>query len=186
MNAQLIILQGGEDVRKRTNETLFKNVANLSVTKKILVIPWASKTLEKEMEYRTIFNNYFTHSSFQDVLFLETDDSNLEITRKITSVDVIYLPGGAPDILYREIKKRSLQNRLHNFKGVLIGNSAGAIVLSKGSVDPHEGKFFSGFGLVKFFITVHFNLHQGSTTEKFEGPVINIPEDMWVATSGQD
>ena len=50
MNTQLIILQGGEDVTKRTNEILFKNVANLSVTKKILVIPWTSKTLEKEME----------------------------------------------------------------------------------------------------------------------------------------
>ena len=176
MNTQLIILQGGEDVAKRTNEILFKNVANLSVTKKILVIPWTSNTME--MEYRTIFNNYFTHSGFQGVLFLETDDSNSEITRKITSVDVIYLPGGDPDILYREIKKRSLQNRLHDFKGILIGNSAGAIVLSKGSVDLHGGKFFSGFGLAKFFITVHFNLHRESTTEKFEGPVINIPEDM--------
>ena len=60
-------------------------------------------------------------------------------------------------------------NRIYNFKGILIGNSAGAIVLSNGSVDPHEGKIFSGFGLAKFFITVHFNLDQESTTEKLEG-----------------
>ncbi|MHB1709294.1 MAG: Type 1 glutamine amidotransferase-like domain-containing protein [Thermoplasmataceae archaeon] len=186
MNGQLIILQGGEDVRKRTNETLFKNVVNLSVTKKILVIPWTSKTVEKEIEYRTIFNNYFTDSGFQDVLFLETDDNELEITRKITSVDVIYLPGGDPDILYREIEIRSLQNRLRDFQGILIGNSAGAIVLSKGGRGQNEGKLFPGFGFAKFFIIVHFNLFQESATGKLIGPVINIPEDGWVATSGQD
>jgi len=38
MTAQIIILQGGEDVKRKTNENLFKDVRRLSSSGKILVI----------------------------------------------------------------------------------------------------------------------------------------------------
>ena len=183
MNAQLIILKGGEDVKKRTNESLFKNVTNLSATKKILVIPWTSDSVEKEMEYRTIFSNYFTDSGFSETKFMESEDTKTEIYEKLSSVDVVYLPGGDPEVLYRELKSRLLQDSLRNFMGILIGNSAGAIVLSKGA--QHEGRFYPGFGLVDFFITVHFKLEEESHSGSKQNSTINIPEDMWVTISGK-
>ncbi|MHB8372789.1 MAG: Type 1 glutamine amidotransferase-like domain-containing protein [Thermoplasmataceae archaeon] len=174
-------MQGGEDVKRRTNESLIKGVGKISSTKRILIIPWTTESIEKETEYRNVFSRYFKDSGFLDVLFLEKRDSNLEMAKKISSVDVIYLPGGDPDVLYLEVEKRSLQNNLRKFKGIIIGNSAGAIVLSKGA--KHEGKFYPGFELVKFFVTVHFTMTKEFTTEKTKETVINIPENMWVAIS---
>ncbi len=179
MKSQIIILQGGEDVKKRTNEELMRSVCNLSITKKILVIPWTSESDSKESEYVKVFQKYFTEIGFNEVIFLEKIEDEIDINKKISSVDVIYLPGGDPEILYREIKVRSIDSKLKDFKGILIGNSAGAIVLSKGSVI--EKKFFPGFGLVNFYVFVHFNL-----SEKLQfttGPNICIPENTWLCIS---
>ena len=43
-----------------------------------------------------------------------------------------------------EIEKLSIQKKLKRFKGTIIGNSAGAIVLSRGG--QGDGKFYEGFG----------------------------------------
>ncbi|MGC8497800.1 MAG: Type 1 glutamine amidotransferase-like domain-containing protein [Thermoplasmata archaeon] len=179
MVSQIIVLQGGEDVRKRTNEQLMKSVCLRSTTKKILVVPWTSESKQKELDYRAIYKSYFSDSGFQEVLFLEHDDSDPELTRKFSMVDVIYLPGGDPEILYKQLKIRSLDNRLRNFRGILIGNSAGAIVLSKGA--QIEKKFYPGFGLVNFYVSVHFNMADNYVSEL--NPRISIPEDMWICIS---
>ncbi|MGC8618821.1 MAG: Type 1 glutamine amidotransferase-like domain-containing protein [Thermoplasmata archaeon] len=179
MTSQIIILQGGEDVKRRTNESLFRDVGRLSSKGKILVIPWTSDSLEMEAAYSKLFREYFSQCGFQDVLFLAKGDAENEVRRKFSEVDTVYLPGGDTGILYREIKQRDLQNMLLDFSGVMIGNSAGAIVLSKGGWG--DGKFYPGFGLVDFYVSVHFNLGQ----DRFEGAdsamSINIPENMWVA-----
>lgn len=184
MNHQLIILQGGEDVEKRTNEALIRKVGELSATRKILVIPWTTESMEKETKYRTIFCDYFSDNGFRDVLFLEKEDTEIEVSHKFDSVDVVYLPGGDTDVLYRELELRSLQDRLRDFSGIIIGNSAGAIVLSKGS--HHEKGFSPGFGLVKFFITVHFKIEKECVSRHFMNPSINIPEGGWLAISGEN
>lgn len=179
MNQQIIILQGGEDVRKRTNEPLIRKVGELSITRKILVIPWTSA--KKEQEYRPIFRGYFSDSGFLEVLFLEKDDPEGVIGEKFASVDVVYLPGGDPEVLYEELRNRRVQDRLRDFKGIIVGNSAGAIVLSRGAYI--ENKFYRGFGLVGFFVSVHYT--PGPVSGADDGITVNIPEDMWIAVSGK-
>ena len=181
VSPQMIILQGGEDVKKRTNQSLIKEVGDLSATKKILVIPWTSESVEKEMTYRHIFTSYFVDSGFKTVLFLEKGDSEAVVSEKFSSADVIYLPGGDTGVLYRELNLRSLQVKLRGFKGIIIGNSAGAILLSKGG--KGDDKFYTGFDLVDFFITVHFKPEKETLSGTEMSPIINIPENMWVAVS---
>ena len=178
MVSQIIILQGGEDVKQRSNETLFKDVRKLSSSGKILVIPWTSDSLEKESKYSMVFRDYFSHCGFEEVLFLAKTDPENEIQRKFSEVDIIYLPGGDTEILYREMKQRVLQDRLFEFQGVIIGNSAGAIVLSKGGWG--DGKFYTGFGLVNFYVSVHYKLNAGHAAETKDTINVNIPENMWV------
>ncbi|MGC8662160.1 MAG: Type 1 glutamine amidotransferase-like domain-containing protein, partial [Nitrososphaeria archaeon] len=108
MSRQIIILQGGEDVRKRTNEPLIRKVGELSTAKKILVIPWSTGSDEREQEYRPVFRRYFSDSGFIEVLFLEKDDQDSVMREKFASVDVVYLPGGDPGVLYEELKKRNV------------------------------------------------------------------------------
>ena len=183
MVSQIIILQGGEDVKQRSNETLFKDVRKLSSSGKILVIPWTSDSLEKEAEYSRVLHDYFSLCGFEEVLFLLKTDAESEIQRKFSEVDAIYLPGGNTEVLYHELKSRSLQNRLFKFSGTIIGNSAGAIVLTKGGWG--DGKFYTGFGLVNFYIFVHYKLGSGPVAERGNTPVISIPENMWVRASGE-
>ena len=178
MSSQTIILQGGEDVRNRTNESLFLAVAKLSSTKGILVIPWTQESAEKEMEYTHILFDYFSDCGFKSVYFLKREDTYEQSEKKFSSVDVIYLPGGDPGILYQEMNLKSIQNKLRDFKGVIIGNSAGAIVLSKGGAG--DGKFYRGFGITGFFVDVHLELGEGMLYETETGPVIGIPENMWI------
>ena len=66
----MIILQGGEDVRKRANEALFQDVAAISAKKRILIIPWTQESDDKEMEYLHLFREYFSDSGFQSTDFL--------------------------------------------------------------------------------------------------------------------
>lgn len=181
MTTQIIILQGGEDVKRRTNETLFKNVRKLSSSGKILVIPWTSDSLEKEAEYSRVLRDYFSHCGFEEVLFLAKTDPENDIQRKFSEVDVVYLPGGDTEVLYRELKQRALQYRLLEFSGVIIGNSAGAIVLTKGGWG--DGKFYKGFGLVDFYISVHYKLDAGHIAETKAAINVNIPENMWITVT---
>ncbi len=181
MAAKMIILQGGEDVKQRTNEALFRNVRRLSNTGKILVIPWSSDSSEKETAYSKIFHDYFSHCGFEEVLFLTKTDTENEIQRKFSETDTIYLPGGDTGILYREIKQRVLQDRLFEYSGVIIGNSAGAIVLSKGGWG--DEKFYPGFGLVDFYVSVHYKLAMGQIAQTNNTINVNIPENMWVAVT---
>lgn len=176
MASQIIILQGGEDVKRRTNESLFRSVRRLSKTGKVLVISWTSESSEKEDSYSKVFREYFSDCGFSDVLFLDKADPESEIQRKFSEVDTIYLPGGDTGILYRELKQRALQERLSEFSGVIIGNSAGAIVLSKGGLG--NGKFYPGFGLVDFYVSVHCRLGMEQVAKADTN--VNIPENMWI------
>jgi peptidase E len=179
MTSSLIILQGGEDVKERTNRTMFTFIARTSRTKKVLVIPWTSESKRKENQYREIYRGYFLNIGFEKVLFLEKDDSVTEMDNKFSVADVVYLPGGDPEILKKEIEKLSIQKKLKRFNGTIIGNSAGAIVLSRGG--EADGKFYEGFGLVDIYVKVHFNFKSDKLELSKEGSVIGIPEDGWIA-----
>lgn len=179
MNSQIVVLQGGEDVKKRTNESLIKKIGKLSVTKKILIIPWTTNSIEEEKKYRGIYENYFSDNGFEEVRFLERESAEQEIDEGFAGLDVVYLPGGDTEVLYHELKMRSIGEKLRRFNGIILGNSAGAIILSKGM--HRDGKFYPGFGLVDFFVTVHFKIEEESLCEESYKPTINIPEDMWVS-----
>ena len=74
-------------------------------------------------------------------------------------------------------------DRLFGFSGVIIGNSAGAIVLSKGGWG--YGKFYPGFGLVDFHVTVHYKLGAGQVAKADTTINVNIPENMWITVASE-
>jgi peptidase E len=92
---------------------------------------------------------------------------------------VIYLPGGDTSILKREIESRSVQFNLRKHKGIIVGNSAGAIVLSKGGYG--DSKFYEGFGIVDIIVSVHSKLEIIDSLEGRTQPIIGIPEGNWIS-----
>ena len=131
----------------------------LSSTKRkiVLIIPWSTRNSEKEIRYRRIIREYFKDLGIRSI-FLNREDTLTQVEEKFNSVDVIYLPGGDTFLLLREIRKRNIEKFIENFNGLIIGNSAGALILSKCffSSENSKGLFHKGLGLVNFCLVVHY------------------------------
>jgi len=80
----------------------------------------------------------------------------------LETADILYLPGGAPDLMMSRIKEKMLLEKIKKFKKIIIGSSAGAMIqLSKYHISKdNEYQKFSineGLGFIDdFFIEVHF------------------------------
>ncbi|MBU1091357.1 Type 1 glutamine amidotransferase-like domain-containing protein, partial [Patescibacteria group bacterium] len=90
----------------------------------------------------------------------ELSDSIKIIKNKIEKSDLIYLPGGDNEILMQKLKK--VANLIKNYDKVIIGNSAGALVLSKKYVHIEKQNsniklsMLQGLSLIDFSISVHY------------------------------
>jgi cyanophycinase-like exopeptidase len=160
---------------------MFEKIVRISENGTILVVPWTSNSMTKETEYRALLGKYFIDVGFEDVVFLERNDSESEISSKFARAGALYLPGGDPVILKEEMQLKGIHEKIRDYSGIVIGNSAGAIVLSNGAYVA--GKFLKGFGFVEKTIKVHFELERQDRVPNVEGPVVGIPENMWISIS---
>ncbi len=95
------------------------------------------------------FINYFT-------------DTKESATQKIANSDIIYFPGGLPDRMMDRIKEFDLYNILINYKGIVMGYSAGAVIqLEEYHLTPDddysEFAYYKGLSYLKdFYIEIHY------------------------------
>ena len=89
------------------------------------------------------------------------------------------MPGGNTEILLEKLNKNpKVIEELKNFEGVIIGNSAGAIALSKGEIENE--KFLQGLGIVNFYVKVHYSFKDEISYLIKDEEILCIPEDCWV------
>lgn len=144
----------------------------------------------KDSEYALKIANSFKVYNISNINWLYYFDmSHEESLKLIKNADILYLPGGAPDLMYERIVNKGLLEILSNFNKIIIGSSAGAMIqLSKYHISPdNEYKKFSlnnGLSyLNNFFIEVHYNRRkkQKSSMRKvrrtFKKPIYTIPDD---------
>ena len=55
-------------------------------------------------------------------------DSMDEMKEKILNSSILMLTGGAPDLMMKRIKEKKLKKLIKNYKGIMIGYSAGAMI----------------------------------------------------------
>lgn len=90
-------------------------------------------------------------------------DRTLSAIEKIKQADIIYFPGGAPDLMMKKINEFGIKEAIEQHQGIFIGSSAGAMIqlnhyhISK----DREYRSFSyeqGLNLLKgFSIEVHYD-----------------------------
>lgn|SRR5690554_1805363 len=144
----------------------------------------------KDSEYFTKINDNFSEYNISDVNWIYYYQTNKdEAINLINNADILYLPGGAPDLMFERIKEKELLDALKAFKGIVIGSSAGAMIqLEKYHISPDNEYFkFSeheGLGYIKdFYIEVHFrrrNKQKSSMRKmrrKYLKPIYTIPDD---------
>lgn len=94
-----------------------------------------------------------------ELLQFETDAQDM--VRKINAHDVLYFIGGRPDLLMQRLHEKNLIPVIKQFQGLIIGYSAGALVLSNDCIiskdeDYPKTNVIIGIGLVDFSIEVHY------------------------------
>ena len=145
-----------EDVKIRECFEIKRKLLETAKGKSALIIPWSTSDPKKEARYRKIIGEYFKDLGIRSILFLNREDTFAQMEEKFNTVDVIYLPGGDTFLLYREIRDRSADEFIEDFNGLIIGNSAGALILSKCFLSPEDRKVHKGLGLVNFCLAVHY------------------------------
>ncbi|WP_296644478.1 Type 1 glutamine amidotransferase-like domain-containing protein [Romboutsia sp. 13368] len=145
---------------------------------KVLIVPFSydEKWLSNESDWSKAFNSKDgTH--YEEIVspFLAygIDENNIKwinqftdtidlMKEKIKDTDIIFFTGGYPDKMMQRFKKYDLINELENFKGIMIGTSAGAMVqisefhITKDS-DYKRYLYCKGLNIIKDFdIEVHF------------------------------
>lgn len=181
-----IYFLGGEDVNKRScieiNRSAFEEAGNCP---KALVFLWTTDNERKIRKYSHILSKYFSDLGAKSIAFARTSESIDEISRKIKSSDLIYIPGGLPKIFLKHAAQKGLSYLLSDYEGIIVGNSAGAVVLCKECIittrnrdNPHT-EIVSGLGLVHFSVEVHYGPSKDNVLKEFSRgrEIYAIPED---------
>lgn len=144
----------------------------------------------KDSEYAMKMAELFKFYDVTDVNWIFYYKQSLdEQIKLINDADILYYPGGAPDLMFERIKEKNLLEKLKAFKGIIIGSSAGAMIQLETyhiSKDNEYSKFSlnEGLGYINnFFIEVHYRRRkkQKSSLRKmnktFKKPLYIIPDD---------
>jgi peptidase E len=154
-------LLGGENVFKRSarevNERAFQDAGE---PLNILVFPWARASFDKTYKRRKRLVDYFTSLGAGKIDFAEFSDSKETITEKICSTNLVYLTGGLVSALVERVKNIGVDNLLQDYRGVIVGRSAGALALCRKCVitcrNDKRFKLINGLGLVDLALKVHY------------------------------
>lgn len=116
-------------------------------------------------------------------------DDKKSAIEKIKSADIIYFPGGAPDLLMMRINAFGIKDILEAHKGLFIGSSAGAMIqMASYHISPDYDypsfKYEKGLELLKgFSIEVHYRRRKKQkaalrkVNRAFKQPIYAIPDD---------
>ncbi len=181
-----IYFLGGEDVNKRSsieiNRSAFEEAGDCP---KALVFLWTTDDERKMRKYSSILSRYFLDLGVKSIAFARTSESLDEISRKIKSSDLIYIPGGLPKTFLKHAAQKGLSYLLSDYEGIIVGNSAGALVLCKeciittGNRSGPYTEIVSGLGLVHFSVEVHYSPSKDSVLKELSRgrEIYAIPED---------
>ena len=172
-----IILCGGGDLAGGELKEIDSKALQSAKNKTILVLDLSTNDEGKRSKYRDFLRSYFEDLGSEDVLFMsELGNDN---STHWSKCGMVYLPGGNPITLLDNLIKHNVGEKLKQFQGVVLGNSAGALVLSKHMIATKDDDFpetivKEGLGLVPFSVEVHYT---NSKEEELAG--LGLVEDIY-------
>jgi len=128
-----IILIGGGDYRKEENQRIDRYIGSkLNSNSKILIIPFAVKEKCRRLSRFNSVSMALKERGLKNFEVINEDkESTMQMINKIDSSDAIFITGGDPKLLLDSLKKLGLISSIKKYEGVIIGYSAGAMILSK-------------------------------------------------------
>jgi len=160
-----IILMGGGDYRENENEKIDRFIIN-KVGKKasfVFVSFAVSEPEKREKRIKSIIEIYSKIGVKNFKTIDETKMSKKEMQNEIKKADVLFLIGGDPRLLLESLNKLELKEEIKNFKKLIVGFSAGGMVLSKTCVIPKgmdkqypKTIYLEGLNLIKESFIPHY------------------------------
>ncbi len=178
-----LYLLGGENVFKRSakeiNQRAFEEA---NAIPNVLVFPWARPSFDKMYRRRKLVIEYFRSLGASSVEFIEYQETE-GIAEKISASDLIYLTGGQASILIERTKNMRLDGQLKNYKGIIVGRSAGALALCKRCVTTRRidgrARVVNGLGLADITLKAHYTMENDETLKRFSKmeTIFAVPKD---------
>ncbi len=125
-------------------------------------------------------------------------DTKASAKKKIHEADIIYFPGGAPDLFMKRIEAFEIKEDLESHQGLFIGSSAGAMIQFKDyhispDVDYPYFTYEHGLNLLDdFSVEVHYRRRkkQKAALRKvhraYRHPIYAIPDDGAIIVDGKN
>ncbi|MGD0451022.1 MAG: Type 1 glutamine amidotransferase-like domain-containing protein [Candidatus Bathyarchaeia archaeon] len=156
-----LYLLGGENVFKRSarevNERAFQDAGD---PLDILVFSWARASFDNSYKKRKNLVDYFRNLGANTISVADYSDSNKMIASKMVDSNLIYLTGGQTSILIERLKNVGVHRPMHDYHGVIVGRSAGALALCRRCIitcrTSFETKIIFGLGLADLTLKVHY------------------------------
>jgi len=166
-----LYLLGGENVFKRSarevNERAFQDAGEHLV---VLVFPWARASFDKGYKKRKTLADYFISLGASTINFIEYSDSNETIAEKMADSNLVYLTGGLASVLVERLKNMGVDRLLHEYGGVIVGRSAGALALCRKGIitcrSNSKVKIIDGLDLADLTLKVHYKPEKDATLER--------------------
>jgi dipeptidase E len=158
-----IYLLGGENTHKRDAEKVNQRAFNdAGEAPKILVFSWARASFDNTYAKNKIIFDYFRSLGASTINTVNYSSTNAEIRDKMAQSDLVYLTGGVTSVLIERLKNLGVDCLLRDFKGVIVGRSAGALALCSKCVITYrstsEVKIIDGVGLVNLTLKAHYKV----------------------------
>jgi peptidase E len=178
-----LYLLGGENVFKRSarevNERAFQDAGEPLV---VLVFPWARASFDKGYKKRKRLVDYFISLGASTINFIEYSNSNETIAKKMADSNIVYLTGGLANVLVERLKNMGVDRLLHDYRGVIVGRSAGALALCRKCIitcrSNSKVKLIDGLGLADLTLKAHYKPEKDTTLEQLsrQEKIYAVPE----------
>jgi peptidase E len=163
-----LYLLGGENVFNRTakevNERAFQDAGTPLV---VAIFAWARASFDRDYKKRANLTDYFTSLGANTVEFIEYSYPKELIAQKIASSNLIYLTGGLVTALVERLKRMGVDDLLRSYHGVIVGRSAGALVLCRKCIITNRRSkavsLIDGLGLTNFTLKAHYKPQNDET-----------------------
>ncbi len=183
-----IYLLGGADSKKGETKEIDSRIFSELDNKNIFVINLTTDDKAKVKFYKEFLSSYFSEVGAEDINFLSDSKSQEEIKEKINNSGLIYVMGGNTEILIENAKRLNLLPLLKSFKGIIVGNSAGAYLLCNQYVRTSDSKLTKGFGLVNINLKAHYldEFDKQLLELSKDSEIYAIPEESFILSIGED
>lgn len=182
-----IYLLGGADIKKGESKEIDKEAFANADNKNILVLNLTTNDKERLENYRIFSTDYFKNLGATNIVFINELYDDIE--KQFHNSGLLYIPGGNTELLMKKIKEKNLEDFILKYRGVIVGNSAGAMVLCDEAICAYEGrKIMKGLDLLDLRIDVHYNeSHNKKLLELSNNrEIYAIPEKSVVIIDGKD